>query len=121
MAFLPCDQVLEGMAYLQSVFPEELVDLLTYYNTNYVSGSFKKLQVPAAIGDDQVLLRMRKVPTLFSVDIWNVHDITLKGGHQTNNSCEAWNHGFHQMIGHEHPLIWVATESLKKDQAHVAT
>ena len=121
LAFLPCDQVLEGMEYLQSVCPEELVDLLTYFNTNYVSGSFKKLQVPAAIGDDRVLLRMRKVPPLFSVDIRNVHDITLKGGHRTNNSCEAWNHGFHQMIGHDHPSIWVAIKSLKKDQAHVAT
>ena len=64
---------------------------------------------------------MRKIPPLFSVDICNVHDITLKGGHLTNNSCEAWNHGVHQMIGHDHPSIWVAIESLKKDQAHVAT
>ena len=78
-------------------------------------------QVPAAIGDDRVLLRMRKVPPLFSVDIWNVYDITLKGGHRTNNSCGAWNHGFHQMIGHDHPSIWGAIEPLKKDQAHVAT
>ena len=70
LAFLPCDQVLEGMEYLPAVCPEEIVDLLTYFNTNYVSGSFKKLQVPAAIGDDRVLLRMRKVPPpLFSVDI----------------------------------------------------
>ena len=45
----------------------------------------------------------------------------LKGGHHINNSCEAWNHGFHQMIGHDHPSIWVTIESLKKDQAHVAT
>ena len=64
---------------------------------------------------------MRKVSPLFSVDIWNVHDMTLKGGHRTNNSCEAWNHGFHQMIGNDHPSIWVAIESLKKDQAHVVT
>ena len=56
LTFLPCDQVLEGMEYLQSVCPEELVDLVTYFNTNYVSGSFKKLQVPAAIGDDWVLI-----------------------------------------------------------------
>ena len=93
------------------------MDLLTYFNTNYVSGSFKKLQVPAAIRDDQVLLRMRKVPSLFSVDIWNVHDITFKGGHCINNSYKAWKNGFHQMIGHDHPSIWVAIEN----QAHVAT
>ena len=36
LAFLSCDQVLEGMEYLQSVCLEELVDLLTYFNTNYV-------------------------------------------------------------------------------------
>ena len=78
LAFLPCDQVLEGMEYLQSVCPEELVHLLTYFNTNYVSGFFKKLQVPAVIGDDRVLLRKRKIPPLFSVDIWNVHDITFE-------------------------------------------
>ena len=71
--------------------------------------------------DDWVILRMQKVPPFFIVDIWNVHDIILKGSHRTNNSCEAWNHGSHQMIGHDHPSIWVGNESLKKVQAHEAT
>ena len=45
----------------------------------------------------------------------------MEGGHRTNNSCEAWNHGFSQMVGHDHPSVWVALECLQKDQALVST
>ena len=45
----------------------------------------------------------------------------MEGGHRTNNSCEAWNHGFRQMVGHDHPSVWVALECLQKDQALVST
>ena len=45
----------------------------------------------------------------------------MEGGHRTNNSCEAWNHGFRQMVGHDHPSVWVALECLQKDHALVST
>ena len=112
LAFLPLDQVKEGMEYLQSVCPEELEDLLNYFNTTYVSGSYKVLRVLNTSGDEQVSVRMRRVPPMFKPEVWNVHEATLTNAARTNNSCEAWNHAFHQMIGHDHPSIWVAIELL---------
>ena len=58
---------------------------------------------------------------MFAPDIWNVHTVTIENGHHTNNSCEAWNHGFHEMLGHDHPSVWVVVETIQKDQALVLT
>ena len=121
LAFLPCGQVKDGMDYLQSICPEELEDLLAYFNTTYVNGSYKRIQTPPALGSEQPVLRMRRVAPLFPPELWNVFEATMEGGHRTNNSCEAWNHGFRQMVGHDHPSVWVALECLQKDQALVST
>ena len=61
LAFLPCGQVKDGMDYLQSICPEELEDLLAYFNTTYVNGSYKRIQTPPALGSEQPVLRMRLV------------------------------------------------------------
>ena len=44
--------------------------------------------------------------------VWNVNDITLVGDSRTNNICEA----FMKLVGHVHPTIWRAIDSLRKDQ-----
>ena len=99
LGFQPGQDVKDGMNYLQSVCPEELQDLLTYFNSTYVSGNFRSIQIPGQIGEEQPPLRLRRVPPMFAPDIWNVHTVTIENGHRTNNSCEAWNHGFHEMLG----------------------
>ena len=54
-----CQDVKDGMNYLQSVCPEELQDLLTYFNSTYVSGNFCTIQIPGQIGEEQPPLRLR--------------------------------------------------------------
>ena len=105
----------------QSVCPKELEDLLEYFNTIYVNRSYRRIQIPPALGGEQPVLRMRRVAPLFPPELWNVFEATINDAHRTNNSCEAWNHGFRQMVGHDHPSIWVALESLQKDQAMVSS
>ena len=60
------------------------------------------------------------MPPMFAPDIWNVHTVTIENCHGTNNSCEVWNHGFHEILGHDHLSVWVAMEAIKKDQALVS-
>jgi len=35
--------------------------------------------------------------------------------------CEGWNNGFLKLVGHSPPTIWRAIDSIRKDQAQVAT
>ncbi|XP_076065273.1 uncharacterized protein LOC143039285 [Oratosquilla oratoria] len=122
LAFLPCDRVSEGMEFLRTVIPEQLSCLVDYFDATYVSGGYRRIQMPAERpGDVLPPLRMRRTPPLFPPELWNVHEVTLSGGHRTNNHCEAWNQAFTQMIGHDHPSVWIAIEALRKDQALVAT
>ncbi|KAG1650598.1 putative inactive tRNA-specific adenosine deaminase-like protein 3 [Nymphon striatum] len=47
LAFLPEDEVVEGMDYLlKESAPEELTDLLIYFDSVYVSGSYRSVQPP---------------------------------------------------------------------------
>ena len=48
LAFLPCEQVTDGMEYLHSECPSELVDLLGYFDTTYVSGTYCTIKTPGA-------------------------------------------------------------------------
>jgi len=66
-------------------------------------------------------LRMRHMPPMYPPPIWNVNSITLEGGSRTNNICEGWNNAFAKLVGHAHPTIWRAIDSIRKDQAQVAT
>ena len=87
----------------------------------HVSGSFRQIQPPQrSDGTLPPLCVCRKPPT-FPPAIWNVFSITIKGGSRTNNICERWNNGFSKLVGHSHPTIWRAIDSIKKDQAQVAT
>ena len=40
---------------------------------------------------------------------------------RTNNLCESWNVGFRSLVGHDHPTIWKAIDSIRKDHALVET
>ena len=121
LAFLPVDDVPEGMTYLREHTPEGLEPLLDYFDNTYVSGAFRRIQPPQHPDGSMSPLRMRRMPPMYPPPIWNVNSITLEGGSRTNNICEGWNNAFAKLVGHAHPTIWRAIDSIRKDQAQVAT
>ena len=64
---------------------------------------------------------MRRVPPLYPVDIWSVHETTLLGRSRTNNLCESWNNGLFQIVGHYHPSVWTLIDALRQDNAIAET
>lgn len=121
LAFLPVDDVSEGMAYLRDNIPDGLEPLLHYFDSTYVSGTYRQIQLPSRPDGTVPPLRMRRKPPMYPPSLWNVHNITLQGGSRTNNICEGWNNAFSKLVGHAHPTIWRAIDSIRKDQAQVAT
>ena len=45
----------------------------------------------------------------------------MSGGSRTNNMCEAWNRGFHSLVGTSHHTIWKALEHIRLDHHNVKT
>ena len=121
LAFLPEDDVPDGMAYLRDNIPEGLEPLLQYFDQIYVSGTYHQIQLLQRPDGTMPPLRMRRKPPMYPPSIWNVHNITLHGSSRTNNICEGWNNAFSNLVGHAHPTIWRAIDSIRKDQAQVAT
>lgn len=123
LAFLPLDKIVDGMLFIRENTPPELEALVDYFDSTYVSGSFRRVQPvnPNAHHDDPPRVRFRRLPPMFPPSLWNVHDITMNDQARTNNLSEAWNIGFQQLVGHQHPSIWTAIDYLRKDQAMVQT
>ena len=126
VAYLPEPDVPAGIQYLQQNIPvcadtDQLRDLLTYFDTTYVSGPVRRVQRPATDAAAIPRLVIRRLQPLFPPSLWTVHDATLNGTDRTNNLCEAWNRGFGALVGHTHPSFWVAVESLQQDSASATT
>ena len=113
--------VVSGIQYLKDNTPDGLEPLIDYFDNTYVSGQFRGIQLPVQSDGTIPPIRMRRSPPTFSPELWNVHDITLTNGSRTNNVCEGWNNAFRKLIGHAHPTIWRAIDSLRKDQAMAST
>ena len=105
----------EGMDILKEEAPEPLTEVLTYFDTTYVTGSYRS--VTGAGG----LLRFRRTAPRFPPLTWNVHEATMTDEQRTNNICESWNNRFKHLVGHNHTSIWTAIDCLKKDSAIVET
>ena len=101
--------------------PDGLEGLLDYFNATYVSGSFRRIQPPVLAGGEIPPVRVRRIPPLYPPRVWNVHDATMNDEPRTNNLCESWNFSFRSLIGHDHPTVWKAIESIRKDQAFAQT
>ena len=121
LAFLPEDDVPEGMAYLCENIPDGLESLQQYFYSTYVSSTYRQIQSPQRPDGTLPPRRIRRKPPMYPPSIGNVHTITLGGGSRTNNICEGWNNAFSKLIGHAYPTIWRAIDSIRKDQAQVAT
>ena len=57
LAFLPVQHVPAGMAWVKQNAPEELADLMAYFDSTYVSNSFRRIQTPPEA--DGAVLSMR--------------------------------------------------------------
>lgn len=122
LALLPEDRVQEGMAYLKDNIPEGLEGLVEYFDSTYVTGTYRRVQQGRVHPDGPPPpLRVRHIPPLFPIPRWNVHQVTTEGRDRTNNACEGWNTAFSQLIGHQHPSFWTAVDGLRKDCALVCT
>lgn len=122
LAFLPEDKVLEGMAFLREHTPAEVEPLVNYFDTVYVTGSFRRVQLgQLQPGGPPPPIRVRNIPPRFGIPLWNVHTATLEDRNRTNNMCEGWNTSFSQLIGHQHPSFWTAVDGLRRDYALVST
>ena len=62
LAFLPTDEVGEGMKFLKENAPTGCEELLQYFDATYVSGSFRQIRHPLC--DGNALLRLRRMPPL---------------------------------------------------------
>ncbi|XP_074641183.1 uncharacterized protein LOC141898931 [Tubulanus polymorphus] len=113
LAFLPVDDVPAGLAYLLENVPDEVIELLDYFNSTYVNGSWRPVSSPNGI------VRLRKVPPMYEPSIWNVREATLTNDARTNNICESWNNKFYNIIGHHHPSIWRTIKGFQQDNASV--
>ena len=114
LAFLPVPMVSDGMAYIRETAPEEMVPIIDYFDSNYVSGAYR-----AVMGNGR--MRFRRTPPRFELQMWNVHDATITDCARTNNICESWNNGFRHLVGHSNPSLWSVIECLVKDNAETET
>ena len=114
LAFLHVDDVSDGLAYLRANMADKsLSDLLEYFDSNYVRGTYRHIQCPPAVDGTVPPMYMRHLPPLYPVDDWNVYKLTLDGGSRTNNICESWNLKFKTLLGNSHPTIWRLIDNMK--------
>ena len=121
LAFLPLVDVADGMVHLRHSMPsgdglDELITLVDYFDSTYVTGSVRRIQHPLD-NNELPRIRLRRIPPLFAPELWNVHEVTLAGTDRTNNQCESWNNGFSSLVGHSHPPLWSSIEALQQDAA----
>ena len=114
LAFVPVKDLPQAIKFLKETCPPELEDLLDYFDTTYVSGSYKRIN-----RRENIILK--RIPPLFAPEVWNVLDATVSDGQRTNNVCEGWNNSFRRLVGQNHPSIWVFIDCVQKDIKEVWT
>ena len=107
LAFLPLDQIVQGMEHLRNVKPPEAQRLTEYFDATYVSGIQRWVNVAGEI---------RRVPPRFIPALWNVHEETVTGNPRINNTVEGWNNKLRHLVGHQHPTIWKLIKVLQTEQ-----
>lgn len=105
LAFLPVQKVIEGMKYLKSICAPDNTDIIDYFDSTYVTGTYRKVGVS----------KFRRNKPLYPPETWNVHEATLHSRHRTNNICESWNNRFAHLIGHSHPTIWKLINKFREE------
>ena len=114
LAFLPVNEVSEGMNHLKETCPDEAKPLLEYFDQTYVTGHLRQRQSP-----DGLRVIVRRTPPMFLPKNWNMHDVTVSDQPRTNNISEGWNNKFKALVGYTHPSIWKVIECLQGECARV--
>ena len=115
LAFLPLEEVNDGIEYLKETVPEEAEALLNYFDSTYVSGQLRPRR-----NNDGLIVRFRRTPPLFPPNRWNCHQATMLNQPRTNNASEGWNNKFHSLVGQDHPSVWKLIETLQRECARVS-
>jgi len=105
LASLPIRDVVSRIQYLRENTPDGLEPPIDYFDSTYISGQFRSIQLPTQSDGTIPSIRMWRLPPTFAPELWNVHDITLLNGPGTNSTCEGWNNAFAKLIRHAHPTI----------------
>ena len=95
--------------------PDDAIPLVEYFDRTYVSGQLRLRQDRGTVAP----IRIRRIPPIFPIHNWNMHQVTLAGEARTNNISEGWNNKFFSLVGHQHPSIWKLIECLKAECARV--
>ena len=109
LAFLPKRFVYAGLQHLKNICSAENKEILTYFETNYISRGQKRTR-------DGKLINL---PPKFPISLWNVHDAILSDNPKTNNQCEGWNNKFYHLVGSKHPNIWKLIQCLQDEESSV--
>ena len=121
LAFLPTEDIPEGIMYLRGNTPPDAEPLVDYFDQTYVTGTYRRAGVPRDGPYGAAIVRMRRVPPRYPPALWNVHQATLDDEPRTNNQCEGWNNRFTHLVGYQHPSVWTMIDALKKEDAVACT
>lgn len=105
LAFVPPADVEEVFAELREVVPDTLLNILDYFDDNYVRG--RRLR------GHRRAQRPRYPPAR-----WNQHHAALEGEPRTNNLTEGWHRRFNTLVGKDHPSIYALIKLLQKEQGN---
>ncbi|CAH0561756.1 unnamed protein product [Brassicogethes aeneus] len=109
LAFIPIEDVQKGMDHLKATPEgEEYSELINYFDATYISGTFQK------IGNSS---KTRNIAPMFLPKIWNVHEATLSDENRTNNLTEGWNNRFSNLVGQNHPSVWLLIKKMRMELA----
>lgn len=104
IAYVPLDDVIRVFRAFSNQAPEELSNVVKYFDQTYVEGK-------PARG------RREAVAPRYAPELWNQRDAALEGSHKTNNVSEGWHNRFQVVVGKHHPDLYSALKELQKEEA----
>lgn len=105
LSFVPPEDVVDAFVILSAEAfyssSDNLVEFMDYFEETW-------------IGQQR---RNRRMEPFFAIKLWNCFHRVAEGIAKTNNALEGWHHGFHHMLGGDHPTVWRLIDGLKKQQS----
>ena len=98
LAFLPTDDIPEGMMYIRGNTAPGAEGLVNYFDQTYVTGTLHRAGVPRDGLGAAPIVRMRRVPPRYPPALWNLNQASLDDKQITSARTGT--------IG---SLIWLAT------------
>ncbi|XP_068208558.1 uncharacterized protein [Palaemon carinicauda] len=105
LAFVPPNEIVNVFELLQDVVPDELHDLVLYFEDTWIGRPCR---------------RGRRRNAMFPPSVWSVYERVLSELPRTNNSLEGWHRAIQMSVGHMHPTIYKCVNILKLEQNHTA-